>query len=636
MPRPMDMTAEEKLLVSRTVINQRRVYAETVTITKQIRKVRALRIQTRTPKTFQKLIGYGVRNPLPWALVQTINGMIAKGTPQFDRLALVPEDPTSRETAAYLASTCWPLIQTYGNMHRVDYFYKLCDQLTGDGVGIAKIQRNQMKDYPRGPGEEASTGEWQGYNQAVADFMANPRSPNPLAISQVDSATFWPDRALEPEYTLEYGYKPLAPTLRALGLKAEGSNIVKMASDDPMLFNDVPTGGMFSDQMQPSGMGLNVIVSEIWTKDYAYFDVGGNVFKYENELGFIPYSWRNGMTTSIPDPALERVSTVFPFFALDPYINTVLTGLLSWGIMASMPTAVITTKPMPGTQNDSTQANVDIPLGQMMRLAPGQEFDYKVPPAMGREAVEVINMMLSFYDRAGVTSAARGMIGTRTPGLTFTSALEAAADMVDPIKTGLAGLMQDIIRMSWMACSNLNIPLNITGYNFADSGAKGERTRFQVTPQMIDRYYDVHCELQAFSDQQMMSRGQQAAFMIDKGIWSWERGAKYSGVQNPEAERKQVLLDTVKKSPEYLQLVIQGAIAEDPMAAQAMTLVAAQGMDPASQSGGSGGGVPPAGGDNHREGMDAPASGGGRAAGSPRAPTGPGHNGAQPQQRTPA
>jgi hypothetical protein len=152
---------------------------------------------------------------------------------------------------------------------------------------------------------------------------------------------------------------------------------------------------------------------------------------------------------------------------------------------------------------------------------------------------------------------------------------------------------------------------------------------------MIDNYYDLSCELQAYSDAELMGRGQYASLMIDKKIWSWERGAKYAGVQNPEAERKAIILDDIYRSPEYMQLIIQGAIADDPMAAQAMTM--AQTMGP--PAGAPPTGAPPApatpsaapGG--HREGMQAPVSAGGRASGAPRNPTGPGHNGAVPQSR---
>lgn len=639
MPKPLRMSPTEQTLVNRTVQEQRRIYQEMVTVTKQIRKVRALRIQTRTPKTFQKLVGWGVRNPLPWSLVQTINGMIAKGTPLFSRLPLDANDPDQRDLANQLAASAWPLIQTYGRMHKKDYFYMACDQLAGDGIAAFKMRRQTLRGYPDSPSLEANQKEWGDYNAMVAEYMANPRSPNPFSISQVDSATFFPDRAEEPEYVVEYGYKPLAPTLAALGLKMDKNGKPVEMSDEEALsnalnHNDVPRGQMFSEQMQPSGLGNNLVVSEVWTADNCYVQIGGNVFKYENEFGMLPYAWRLGMTTSIPDPALERVSTVFPFFALDPYINTVLTGLLAWGIMASMPVAVITQQATAGNVGDSTQANVDIPLGQMIRLAPGQDFDFKVPPNMGTEAVNVLNMMLSFYDRAGVTSMARGNIGTRTPGSTFGAALEAAGDMVGPIKESLAGICTDIVQMSWKAATQFNVPLNITGYSLAATGAKSDRTRIQVTPEMIDKYYDLDCELQAFSDQELMARGQYAALMIDKKIWSWERGAKYAGVQNPETERKQIFMDTVRNSPEYMQLAITGAISEDPIAAQAMQIAMMAGGVPPG-----GAAAPPAenpsgGGDQHRPGMESPMSGGGRAIGAPKNPSGPGANGVSvPQSR---
>lgn len=636
MVKVLEVSATENALVQRTINEQRTIYQEMVTITKQIRKVRALRIQTRTPKTFQKLVGWGVRNPLPWALVQTINGMIAKGVPQFERLPLNPDDPAERDKAAFLASTAWPLIETYGRMHKKNYPYLLCDQLAGDGISITKMRRQYMRDYPQTAKaiDEMTDSEVGTYNAMVADYLANPRSPNPFSISQIDSATFWPDRKEEPEYTVEYGYKPLAPTLAALNLRQQANGKVAPLAEDenPLNQNDVPRDGMFSEQMQPSGLGNNLLMAEVWTNDWCYVSMAGQVFKFENEFGQIPYAWRFGMSTSIPDPALERVSTVFPFFALDPYINTVLTGLLAWGIMASMPVAVITKQATPSNVSDSTQGQVDIPLGQMIRLAPGEQFDFKVPPNMGTEAVNVLNMMLSFYDRAGVTSMARGNIGTRTPGTSFTAALEAAGDMVSPIADSLAGHLTDIVQMTWRAAANLNVPLNITGSSLAGTGVKSERSRFLITPDMYDDYFDLSCELQAFSDQEKMARGQYASLMIDKQIWSWERGAKYAGVQNPEAERKAIALDTVYKSPEYQQLMIQGAIAQDPMAAQAMVLqqasMAAMSAGPLPE-----GGAPAPGGEQHRPGMESPMSGGGRAEGAPKNPSGPGADGVSIPQR---
>lgn len=624
-------TSQTLSLVTNTINKQREAYAEMVTMTKHIRRVRALRLQTKTPKTFQKLIGYGVRNPLPWSLVQTICGMIAKGTPHFER---IPLKPNQRLEAAELAATAWPLIQTYDHMTRGKVsFYGLVDQLTGDGVGISKLRRSRDDSYPLRERDEV--GEYKEeanhYNNRVKEYLENPSTENVFITSQIDSAIFWPDLDDVPQYVVEAGRKPLIPTLRSLGKR--------LGTNNQIVDFDAPGGTPFSEQMQPSGLGRAVDYAEVWTKDEVYFKMAGEMYSMENELGFIPYAWRNGMTTSIPDPALQRVSTVFPFFALDPYINTVLTGLLSWGIMASMPTATIESDMSPGAQNDSQQAAVDIPLGQMMTLPPGKHFKFQVPPAMGSEAVNVINMMLGFYDRAGVTSAARGNIGSRTPGLTFTSALEAAGDMVGPISDAAAALMVDINVMTWRGVEALQMPIHVTGHTLKETGAKGERARHTITPAMINGYYDLSCELQAFSTQELIQRGMHSAFMIEKKIWSYERGSKFAGVENPEAERREVLLDEVRGSQLYKNRAMMDALQDDPNAiaeveesmAQGVDLLAPGTIDGAAQLAAPSGGD--TGGTRHRPGMSAPASGGGRPQGMPRQPTGPGHNGAQPQER---
>lgn len=617
-------TGQTLSLVYNTINKQRTAYAEMVTMTKHIRRVRALRLRTRTPKTFQKLIGYGVRNPLPWSLVQTICGMIAKGAPQFER---IPLRPSERDKAATLAATCWPLIQTYDHMTRGKVsFYGLVDQLTGDGVGITKLRRSRSDDYPmrRRDDEGNYVEDADDYNSRVKEYLENPSTENVFTMSQIDSAIFWPDLDDVPQYVVEAGRKPLIPTLRSLGKR--------LGTNNAIIDFDAPGGTPFHEEMQPSGLGRNVDYAEVWTKDEVFFKMAGELYSMENELGFIPYAWRNGMTTSIPDPALQRVSTVFPFFALDPYINTVLTGLLSWGIMASMPTATIETDMSPGAQNDSQMAYADIPLGQMMTLPPGKHFHFQVPPAMGSEAVNVINMMLGFYDRAGVTSAARGNIGSRTPGLTFTSALEAAGDMVGPIRDAAANLLTDMCTMTWRAITALNMPMHVTGSSLKPTGAKGERARYTITPAMIGNYYDLSCELQAFSTQELIQRGMHSAFMLEKKLWSYERSSKFAGVENPEAERKEILLDEVRGSQLYKNKAMADALSDLPDATAEIEEAAAQGIDLLAP-GTIDASAAMAGGSNHRPGMPAPASGGGRPQGMPRQPTGPGHNGAQPQER---
>ena len=600
--------------VLKTIQSMRTTYESRVRIMKHIRRVRALRIQTRTPRSFQKLLGHGVRSPLPWTLVQTINGRMAKNAPRFYRESI---EPKGRDADAKLAATCWPLLQTYSRMARSDLFYKICDQLVGDGMSVTKLRRITDPNYPQQEDKEKS----KAYDERLVQYVQSGRGKSPLRLSVIDPATFWPDREEEPNYVVESGKRALLPTMQALRLmKGTNNSLIDMPSD-------MPSGPTFSWDMIPDGAGGGIDVDEVWTPEACYYHIGGSVFKYPNEFGFIPYSWRFGMQTSIPDPTLEAVSTIFPFYAIDPYINTVLTNLISWSIMTGMPTAVIETDPKVGSGGE--QATTDLPLGQMVELAPGKTFKYALPPSgFGSEAVAIINMFMSFYDKSGVTEAARGVVGSRMPGLTLTTAFEASDDLFIPVKTSLQGMMEDVVVMTWKAVEKLNTPIAVTG-QAVESLKNGKKpARHIIKPSMIKGYHDIHCIIEPMSDQALTQRGMHAAFMKDKQLWGSERAMIFAGVDNPAEERIEMAADQLRMTPLYQRQMMEQAFAEDAVAQEMVEQDAAQGIDSlgledfSDQVQPEGGAPPTAPAGGQIRGLGAPASGG-RPAGSARRPTGP-------------
>lgn len=605
------LTPQEVTLVQNTIATQRRVYQEYVTITKHLRRQRALRLDTRTPRSFQKIIGKGVRAPLSFSIVQTIVGLIAKGQPYFTR---VPLTSAKKDDAARLAATCWPLIQTYSHMAHKDLYYLMTDQLAGDGKGVVKLNRKTLTDYPAEK-DYTEDGKFNssGYNEACRIYLSQD-GHNPLRISLIDPTTFWPSRELDQSYVVESGNRPLVPTLKALGLKLGVNNT----------FVEVPAGDSFSDEMVPSGLSPYEQINEVWTDDWCYIEIGGKLLKFRNDLGFIPYSWRNGMATSMPDPAMEAMSVVFPFYDLEPHVNTLLTSMLSHAVLTGMPVAQIETAPNSGQSQEP--APTDIPLGQMMHLGPGKKFSWATPPAMSEAVVQVANLMFSMYERAGITTAARGIIGTRTPGLTFTSALEAAGDMVMPVKAGLEGLCEDIVKMTWRASEALKMPIHVTGDSLIEGTGRKQLSIYHITPRLIGKYYDIHCEVKPTSTQDMTTKGMHAAFMNQHGMWSWERSAAYAGVDNPTAERLELLKDKIRNSPVYLETAMRAALQDDPEGQQIAAEFEAQGLSPFVE----GEVVEPTGQEGSpEEGLPggqirgATPRGGGRTAGAARRPTGP-------------
>jgi hypothetical protein len=250
---------------------------------------------------------------------------------------------------------------------------------------------------------------------------------------------------------------------------------------------------------------------------------------------------------------------------------------------------------------------------------------------MGQSFESMVNMFLGFFDRAGVTQAVRGVTGTRMPGLTLTTAIEAAGSMFVPVERALAGMCEDICTLTWKAMKALDIQqLHVTGEELIQSTGRKQYSKYVITPKMIGDYYDIHCDINPMSDQDLVQRGMHAAFMNQHNLWSVERSMLYAGVDNPVEERIELTKDMVRNTPLYQQMVLEQALAADPDMKAKVDEAAMQGQDllglglvPTQQQPGQPGGVNsgalPGG---QVRGMPAP-SAGGRPSGMPRQPTGP-------------
>lgn len=558
MAEQLKYTPAEKAYILQVVESQKTLYRRQENIFKHIRKMRTLQIDTRTPRSFQRLIGQGVRAPISYSLVQTINGMMAKGTPHFHRK---PINPRQQDAAEKLAATCWPLLQTYSKMMRKDYVYAVTDQLVGDGRSVIKIRRQMDKTYP----DQIQGEPDRDYMARVKIYMDTP-GKSLFRMSLIDPAVFKPDLSEEPSYVVETGKRSLQPFLFALGLELGVNNAL------------LPAGPTFSIQMQPQGSNITAQIDEIWTDEFVYFDIDGNFIKYENEFGFIPYAWHDGMTSSIPDPSYQAQSVAFPYFAMEPYLNTLLTAGLSWTLMAGMPTAVVETAPGPGVRDEEAKST-DLPLGQMVSLKPGQKFSYAVPPPLGPAWSEMIKTFMGLFDRSGVTQLARGEIGTRMPGLTFTNALDTASDLFTPVKTGLASMLEETCILTWKAIEKFNMPMWVTGQELIQGTGRKVYSRYQITPAMIRGNYDLHCQVEPQSDAQLMTRGQHSAFMQEHQLWSTERAMLYAGVDNPIEERLELLKDFVRSTPLYKRQALEAALADDPELQAVVQQSEQQGID---------------------------------------------------------
>lgn len=610
----------ETNVVNAAIQDGHRTFIEYERKVHQLRKLRFMKTRPSAPKPFQRVISGGVRSPLSYRLVQAITGMVTKERPAFKRLPLNKDD---RDSASRLQASADPMLQDLERLASRPLYYNFIDAMVADGSAVMKCYRDSWQGFP----ERGADQQDNEYNDMVAKFIMRGAS-HPLRMRQVDVLNFkYPLVDYDPPYVIEEGKRPTLGAMTSFGLYFGVNNKLQI----------LPDATAFHTLEIPTGVAPLIDVEEVWRDDEVFVRIGGTVYKAPNKMGFKPYVWAQGETSSHPDPALSSLSVLYPYAGLEPWLNTMLTVLASWGVIGGTPIMYTSRKLPPGAGGvpDSTPNLSDIPLGKRIDLGLGGEIGFVTPPPVGREVLEFINFLVDFMDRAGLSSLAYGQVGTRMPGTSFQMALEQALAKINPIVSSAQIAVADIVKMQWKLVEQLGKPIFVTGDGLQTGfGKRRGLGRFIIDPKDIGGYYDLHAKIRVGSTQDAVSRGMHAAFMREKGLWSRDRAMEYSDVDDPFREYQDIMGNKLEESPLITQLMLQQALEQEPELAKRAQSLAAQGVDVGAMLMGvqpgatpQGAPVPGFGGGAAKPAGAAPApKRGGRPTSSPKNPGGPGHN----------
>jgi hypothetical protein len=251
-------------------------------------------------------------------------------------------------------------------------------------------------------------------------------------------------------------------------------------------------------------------------------------------------------------------------------------------------------------------------------------------------------LLLSVYEKAGMTPMARGLIGTRTPGLTLSAALEAASDRLKPVIFSLEDAFSELMSKIWRSVeNNIKQPVSVYGDGFEKGrfgvGRKKIKNRFVIDPKDINGYYDCDVEIKISNLQDLTNQGMHAAFMNAHRLWSKERAMRFSGVDDPFDEYLQLTREAFRDDPRVMEMLFRQAMQEDPELGAELEALLAEGEAGLEQAamggmplpGAAPGGEPEGGGEEgvfggapQPRGGPSPMAGG-SPAGMPRRPTGP-------------
>jgi hypothetical protein len=223
-----------------------------------------------------------------------------------------------------------------------------------------------------------------------------------------------------------------------------------------------------------------------------------------------------------------------------------------------------------------------------------------------------------------------GFIGTRTPGLTQTAAVQQAVAMLQPLVDNAQFGLADLIKLYFRFIrDNIKARVTVSGFDMTidEGGGKPKVGAISWGPEEVNKVNDVLVTLSMETLQDVVSKGQHAVFMVHNKLWSEDRGMRFGGVTDVKGERRKQEAERLREHPVIRAYIDQQLLSEEP----ALAAIAEQLYAPEEAGGMGGEVVPPEEGMGKRN-IGGPAPrGGGRAASSPRQPGGAGHS--QPKGR---
>lgn len=545
--------------LGKLVRDRKSFHSQRIKLHHGLRKMRFLRARQRPPKQFQDLFGQNmISAPIAFRHVQTVVGAIAKHRPKYNLIMKNPGETDMRSEGERFHTMA---LQYFERKAKKPLYWKWVDSIVADSIGVLKFTRHAWEDYPE-PKEDETEDE---YIARCNKFLQG-QAECPLRMRLVDPlTTLFPTYEWEPGDVLETGFRSIRDTLRQLRVAPIGGNLGALRI--------VEMGEPYPEDEVPNLPDAAVEVSELWTPNSVYVGMAGQFFEMENPYeGIIPYVITGGAPTSSSDPALEFISSLFPFQRLQPWSDMLITAMVAWAMSATNPVLATSRKPGPGITGSTETAIEDIPWGKNLDLGLGGEANFLTPPDVGNSIKGSIELMMTMMDRSSLSPAVSGYMGTRTAGLAMSSAVENALAMLIPTVDGMKVGLGDVAKMvDDFITKVIKAPVYVSGYEMLESnGYKRDVGLLKRGPKEVAATLDILVDIKRDSTMDEISKGGHAAFMRDKGLWSEERAMLYSGVDDVPRERKNILKDMARKHPIVQQYLAMIATSEEPPLAALM------------------------------------------------------------------
>lgn len=531
-----------------------------------IEELRAIRFMENEPDIPTELEAEIVRTPIAYSIIERVVGML---TADPIGITVPPASETDKAQEASSKMEKW----THAALNRLqdqtddDVIDRFVECLVADGHGCMRMLHAPQlwKGYPR----RSKNQEDEEYNKSTEEWKKGRSIP--ISFAWVDPLNVYP---AWDEFGLAYVLETDRRNLSLLN--KERFNVAKEQPDIWTLIRE------------KSGDTADVSFQQLWTRDTLTYAVEGEIVHHQkHKYGSPPYVYSFGQGISTRDPGKMGMSLLYPLRFLLPYLDRLLsqkgTAIRLW----CWPTPVLkqsvqlsVTGPEGGP---APLRSLEVVPGKLVSLYPDEELTFLVWEGNGPDADEMVSLIMTMIERAGLADVLYGQGSTGDSGYLVNQLIAAARMKLKPLVAHANRSIQAMIRCLW---DIVEYQIKQTVYVYETGKGRGW---IGIGPDDLGGYRQVEVTLNPIMPVDAYARSSQAINELRAGLRSRRSAMEMIGIEQPDEEEQRILVDQWKQSPQVQQLLVNEAIKraglklQEPEPGPAQVLQQLPGMPPALQ-----------------------------------------------------
>jgi len=497
----------------------------------QMRDLRFMASSVDVPAAMEAEI---VKTPVAYQLVQNM-----VGTLMADPLTIKVPPATQTEKAQAASSKIEAFttvaLEAIQRTMDEDVIERYVECLIADGHACMRcLYAPQLwQEFPtRGKDEDE-----EDYNKRTDDWKHG--RPLPIALTWVDPLSVYPVWGeLGLEAVLEDDWRdPLS-----LYGRADKFNLVK---DRPELFELAMSKG------ENKGM---VRFSQLWTKGSLTYAINDEVIHFDkNPQGIVPYVYTMGNRTSSRKRGRMGLSMLYPMQNLIPYLDRLLSQKASAIRIWCWPTPIVRVRPLAGDDPQKPRT-IEIRPGQAVTLFEGEEISFLTWEGSGPDIDGMVGLIMNMIERAGLADSLYGIGSGESSGYAINQLIGAARMKFKPIVLhGERGIAQ-LCKIIWDIIE-YQIGQEVFVYGWGKHAGW-----ISLGPKDLKGYRSVEVNLNPLLPTDAYARSSKTINEVRAGLRSVRSGMEQVGIEDPEAERNQILVEQYLQSPNVQELLTREAV----------------------------------------------------------------------------